>query len=110
MRWVLEDYTLCIYIIYISEHYVNKLEALVLVLLFQGRRGIIFMCYQQSLYTCIKYIEQQHLGHTGLLILACVRLWEATTRHKEKNTTHNRYPGKTLNTLATLSALGKHCR
>lgn len=39
MRWVLEDYTLCIYIIYISEHYVNKLEALVLVLLFRGRSG-----------------------------------------------------------------------
>lgn len=83
-----------VYIYYISEHYVNKLEALVLDTTSSGEGGSYSCGYQQSLYVCIKYIEQQHLGHTGYLFVRHVSVFGKQRAHRKENTTHNHYPGK----------------
>lgn len=110
MRWVFRRLYV-MYIYYISEHYVNKLEALVLGFSSSEEGGLYSCGYQQSLYACVKYIEQQHLGHTGYLFFGvCPSLGsnkrvtkktQHTTITRGENTKHS---GNTVGTGL------KHCR
>lgn len=100
-----EDYTLCIYIIYLNTTSTNsKLSSWVSPL---PRRGDYIHVATNKVYMRVLSISNNNtLGIPVTYFSACVRLWEATSASQRKHNTQPLPGEKTLNTLATLSALG----